>query len=251
MLKSYFIDFNKKIMKKTAASKTAAAKSTSKSAAKKGTAKKAVKKTSSQIDLKSFAERINGVVPQRLKVESVKIIDSSGFSPEGADLIAYNEYCRDIVKLFNGYVPYELVYGAYFAVNNLVKNSLADVLGRVATVKKINHFVETESVYSVPCFILAATSEEYPLLELKNDIVNYYMSTGIESESEFEIFGIINYGIIIKDWHQGKRSFVALETGEDTLLWFYVLMNEYLDENRDDEFDLRSYVRADTSYNEF
>ena len=45
MLKSYFIDFNKKIMKKTAASKTAAAKSTSKSAAKKGTAKKAVKKT--------------------------------------------------------------------------------------------------------------------------------------------------------------------------------------------------------------
>ena len=72
-----------------------------------------------------------------------------------------------------------------------------------------------------------------------------------EAESEFEIFGIINYGIIIKDWHQGKRSFVALETGEDTLLWFYVLMNEYLDENRDDEFDLRSYVRADTSYNEF
>jgi hypothetical protein len=233
MLKSYFLDLNKKIVKKSAGKKGAASKS------------------ASGVDEKLLTEKLSGIIPERLKIEKAKLLDSSGFSPEGADLIVYREYCADIVKLFNGYVPYELIYGSIFIVNDLTKTTLADVINRVATVKKINRFSETESKYTVPAFIIANASADYPLAELKNDILNYYMSRGIEGESEFEIMALLNRGVLVKDWHQGNRSFAALETLEDTIMWFYILFSEYLEVEREDEFDLRKYVRNDKVYKEY
>lgn len=237
MLKSYFLEVNKKIVKKGAG---------------KTTAKKAgSSKTSSGIDEKSLCEKLGGLLPGTLRIEPAKPVDSSGFSPEGADFIIYDEYCKDIVKMMNGYVPYELIYGAVFIVNDLTKTSLADVINRVATVKKINKFAETESSFTIPSFIIANSSSDYPLSELKNDILNYYMSRGIEGDSEFEIMGLLNKGIVVKDWHHGNRSFAALETQEDTAMWFYILLSEYLEVERDEPFDLRKYVRNDKVYKEY
>lgn len=233
MLKNYFLDVNKKLVKKGAGKKSGAAKS------------------ASGIDVKLLSEKLAGIVPGGLKIENAKPIDSSGFSPEGADLIVYREYCQDLVKLFNGYVPYELIHGSIFIVNDLTKATLADAINRVATVKKINRFSETESGYNVPSCILANASGDYPLAELKNDILNYYMSRGIEGDSEFEIMALLNKGIIVKDWHQGNRSFAALETLEDTFMWFYILFSEYIQVEREDDFDLRKYVRNDKVYKEF
>ena len=94
MLKNYFIEFNKKIVKKNTTTKT----TTSKAASKKG---------SINIDTPAFIEKLDGIIPQKLKVDSLKPVDSSGFSPDGADLIVYREYCRDIDKIMSGYIPYE------------------------------------------------------------------------------------------------------------------------------------------------
>ncbi len=237
MLKSYFLDMNKKLVKKGA----------SKASSKKAGASKA----SSGIDEKILCEKLAGLLPGQFRIDSAKPLDSSGFSPEGADLIIYHEYCRDIVKLLNGYVPYELIYGAVYIVDDLTKASLADVINRVATVKKINKFAETESSFTVPSFIIANTSSDYPLSELKNDILNYYMSRGIDGDSEFEIMALLNKGVVVKDWHHGNRSFAALETLEDTAMWFYILLSEYLEVEREDEFDLRKYVRSDKVYKEY
>lgn len=237
MIKAYFSGFSKKASKKTASAKTPAA--------------KGAKKTAQKIDRKALAEIIRGVIPSNLNIDSLKPIDSSGFSPDGADFIIYREYCRDIAKLMGGYIPYELIHGGLFLVDDLAKNTLADVLNRIVTVKKINKFTESENTFSLPSFIIADCEKTYPLIDLKNDIINYYMSKGIEGESELELLAILNYGIIIKDWHKGNGSFVALETGADTLAWCTVLMNEYLDIKRDDEFDVRKYIRSERIYNEF
>jgi len=240
MLKNYFIDFNKKIIKKAASAKTAT-----------GKGKGAVKKGTVNIDVAAFIEKLDGIIPQKLRVDSLKPVDSSGFSPEGADIIAYKEYCRDIDKVMNGYIPYELIHGAFFMVNDLTKSSLADVFVRVATVKKINHFTEEAGSFSIPSFVIAGNNPEYTLPELKNDIMNYYMSKNVSAESEFEIMMIHNSGLLIKDWHKGDHRFIGLETGEDTMMWFFILMNEYLDVEREDVFDIRKYVRTEKAYNEF
>lgn len=237
MLKNYFNEFNKKVVKKTSTRKGAAGKET--------------KKTENNIDAEKLIEVIRGFIPINLDIDSLKPIDSSGFSPDGTDFIIYRQYCREIARLMNGYMPYELIHGCVFNVDDLTKNSLADVLNRVAMLKKINKFSESENVFSIPSFIVAGSSKPYPLIELKNDVINYYLSKGVERESEFELFAVLNYGILIKDWHKGERSFVALETGEDTFMWLAILMNEYLDIEREDEFDMRKYVRGEKVYNEF
>jgi len=242
MLKNYFNDFNKKIIKKNASTKAAIGKTTGKGISKKG---------ASNIDIAAFVERLDGIIPQKLRIDSLKPVDSSGFSPEGADLIAYREYCRDINKVLSGYIPYELIHGAFFIVNDLNKSSLADVFARVATVKKINHFTEEAGTYSIPSFVIVNNNSDYTLPEIKNDIMNYYMSKNMSADSEFEIMMIHNCGLLIKDWHKGDHRFIGLETGEDTMMWFFILMNEYLDVEREDVFDIRKYVRIEKSYNEF
>ena len=248
MLKNYFIEFNKKITKKAAAVKG----STGKGEPKKGESKKgSAKKATENLDFKAFIEKMDGIIPKNLKVDILKPVDSSGFSPDGADLIAYNEYCRDINKILNGYIPFELIHGAFFMVNELSKSSLADVFGRVASVKKINHFTEDAGSFSIPSFIIANNNPAYSLRELKNDIMNYYMSKNVSSESEFEIMMIHNCGLLVKDWHKGEHRYIGLETGDDTMMWFFILMNEYLDVEREDAFDIRKYVRTEKAYNEF
>ncbi len=244
MIKDYFLGINKKAVKK----------STSKKAT--STAKTGAKKTSAasrggKLDVKFIMEKINSISPTHIGVEALKPIDQSGFSPEGSDFVAFERYCDALPELFKGYVPFELLRGAFFFQDKLTKVTLGETLGRVTTVKKINKFAENESTYSLPSFIVAGGAESYPLLDIKNDIVNYYISRSIESEAEFELMAIVNYGMVIKDWSQGSRSFTALETGEDTLMWFFVLMNEYLEIERDEDFDLRSYIKNEKAYNEY
>ena len=238
MFKKFFIDVNKKLLKKAGAGTS-----------EKGASKS--KKAESAIDTKVLIERLNGLVPSKLKVATVRPIDSSGFSPDGSDFIAYNEFCRDIDKILNGYVPYELIHGAFFLVNNLNKNTLADALSRVTAIKKIDQFSEDGGKFSIPSFIIANNNKEYGLPELKNDIINFYMSKNITTESEFEIMMIFNEGLLVKDWEKGDHRYIGLETGEDTLMWFFILMNEYLDVVREDVFDARKYVRSEKVYNEF
>ena len=241
MLKNYFNELNKSLSKKAAPAKGAAAKT----ASKKGSAKSA-----SPLDSALLIEKLDQIIPSGLKISSAKPIDATGFSPEGADYIVYSEYCRDITKLMNGYIPFELIQGAFFTIPDLKKNTIADALNRVATVKKINRFSEEESEFSVPCFLITGGSD-YPILDVKNDIVNYYISKGVDSGSEFEVMMVHNQGILIKDWHSGNRNYVGLETGEDTLMWFYILITEYLSIERDEEFDIRKYIRSEKVYNEF
>jgi len=238
MFKKFFIDVDKKLLKKGAGGKT-----------EKGATKS--KTGGLNIDSAVLIEKLDGLVPRKLRIGPLKPIDSSGFSPDGVDFIAYHEYCRDIDKILGGYIPYELIQGAFFVINALNKNALADALNRVLTVKKLDHFSEEGGKFSIPSFIIANNNKEYPLHALKNDIMNFYISKNTAVESEFEIMMVYNEGLLIKDWEKGGHRYIGLETGDDTLMWFFIIMNEYLDVEREDVFDARKYVRSEKVYNEF
>ena len=239
MFRNFFADIDKKVLKKASAAEPA----------EEGAPKS--KKGGYNIDTNALIEKLNGLVPGNLKVAPVRPVDSTGFSPDGADFIAYKEYCRDIDKILNGHVPYEFIHGAFFITNSLNRNTLSDVLNRVSTIKKIDHFVEEGGKFSIPSFIIANNNKEYKLIDLKNDIMNFYISKNMPTESEFEIMMVYNEGLLIKDWNRGDHRYIGLETGNDTFMWFFILMNEYLDVEREDVFDPRNYVRSEKVYNEF
>lgn len=245
MFTKYFTDLEKRIIKKGKPAKGATEKS-----AKKGAAKAKTGAAEITLDKGAFADSLNRIVPSKLKVEAARPIDMSGFSPEGSDLIAYREYCRDIVNVMNGYVPSELVYGTYFIENRLDRKSLEGVVNRVSVVKKLNQFAEKTAESSmIPAFVIAVNSG-YSVLEMKNDLINYYMSNSIPNENELDILVLWDKGILVKNWRE-KRSYVGLETNEDTLIWFFILMNEYLEAEKEHEIDFRSYVKKNTVYTQY
>ncbi len=116
--------------------------------------------------------------------------------------------------------------------------------------KKINRYTEELKEESlIPAFIIAYhTSMSLP--ELKDFVTNFYISKSVEFAYEFDILVIFNVGIVVKDWKE-KRSFIALETGKDTLKWFFMLMNEYMDVERGMDLDFRSYVKRQDKYKEY
>jgi hypothetical protein len=244
MISDYFEKLGKKFLKKPAAKRGAAAATPAKG-------KKASADSAVTLTLKSFKEEIERIIPAQLNVDSLKPINGSGFSPEGADLLVYYPYCRDIALMMNGYMPVELIYGSYFLAPTLNKGNLHEVLNRVVNVKKINQYSEESDneQMMVPAFVVVGATD-YPLRELKNDVLNYYMSRSIIHEWEFDILIVINKGLVIKNWRE-KRSFIALETGSDTFKWFFILMNEYLDHKKEEEIDFRDYVNQNIQYNQY
>ena len=246
MLSKYFENFNKKIINDKKKTKTTA----------KGTAKKvssggSSKKESTKVDIKKFKEKLERIIPKNLAINSARPISSTGFSPEGADLIIYRNYCDDILELFDGAVPQELVYGTVHFVNPLNKKNLGDALNRVSSVKKINYFSDSDenNTMLIPSFIICAETE-YSMPDLKDAISNYYISNNIEHNHEMDILVILDKGLVVKNWRE-KRSYIALETTKDTVMWFYVLLNEYLDINRGSTLDMRKYIRSDVVYPEY
>ncbi len=253
MITKYFEEFDKKIISRT---KTETKKTTSKTA-KKTSGKKSAKKSAPKaqkikLNTKLFAEKLNRIIPSHLTVNDVKPVDSSGFSPEGADLIIYKEYCRDIVEIMNGCIPFELVYGAIHIEPQLTQKTLHDSVERVLSVKKLNRYTETfdeSESYPIPSFIVSVDTS-LSLGEIKNSLINYYMSKSIDNRLEVDILVVLDRGIIVKDWKE-KRSYIGLETNEDTMYWFFILMNEYLDMEKVIELDFRNYIMKNVTYNQY
>jgi hypothetical protein len=241
MIEKYFKDFDKSILKR---SKTATSAPLKKGDKKSG--------TKAAIDIQMLKEALARIIPSQLTIDAAHPIDSAGFSPEGVDLVVYKRYCSDIKKLMDGYIPCELIYGLFHVIQNLNKESLPDFLNTIATAKKINNFIigqEETQKGLIPSFGIVANTN-YQFHELKNDIINYYLSKNLEYQYEIDILMIFRQGIIVKNWRE-KRSFVALETKEDTNLWFYILMNEYLDLNNEAPIDFRKYIKKEVIYNEY
>jgi hypothetical protein len=61
---------------------------------------------------------------------------------------------------------------------------------------------------------------------------------------------VLDQGIVLKDWENGG-AYRGIETANDTLMWFYILLLEYLDRDGSLGFDPRSYVREPKEYREF
>lgn len=235
----YFEDIQKQLIKKPA--KKTAAKPGSKT--KLQSAKTA--KPSSGAVLQAFKK----LVPSSMTLDKLNIIDTSGYIVESSDFVAYKKYCEDIVEIMGGYIPSELVYGTYQIFDSISKKNLANMIKLVSQVKRLNHFTEKTDQILIPSFVIAYNTD-YKLPDLKSELVDSYMNMSLDGVFEVDIIAVLNKGLIIKDWRE-KRKFVALETGQHTLMWFFILMNEYLDVNKGENFDLRNYVKHNEKYNEY
>lgn len=233
MLTNYFANLQKKLIKKKTSASGAAA-----------------KKTTSKIDKKDVIKTLTGVIPSHLTVGDVKPIDENGFAPEGSDFLIYKDYSPDIASMMDGYIPLELIYASCYIIPSIDKKQLLDALSRVMSVKKINKYSPSpdEESFRIPAFIIAGDSG-YKLRDIKNDTLNFYRNKNVDGDWEFDILAVLGNGIIVKDWREKK--YIAIETGSDTFMYFYILMSEYLDVEKTIEMDFRKYVTVSKDYPEY
>ncbi len=213
--------------------------------------KKTTKKaqTKEEFDAKKIIKLLQDIVPNDFIISDKKPVDASGYVPKTVDCIAYFKKWNIVEQMMNGHIPSELVYGTFHVVDCINPQQLPEILNNVALTKKLNKFAETEESILIPAFVIAGSSD-IDMPQLKNAILDYYIERSIDNTLEFDIMMIAGKGIIIKDWRE-KRKFVALETEEDTLLWFFILMNEYLDVDKKHSLDLRNYVKETRRYREY
>lgn len=213
--------------------------------------KKTAKKSSTkeEYNITKLINLLQDIVPNDFVISDKKPVDASGYVPKTVDYIAYFKKWNIIDQMMNGHIPSELVYGTFHVVDCITPQQLPEILNNVALTKKLNKFSELEEAVLIPAFIIAGASD-IDMPQLKNAILDYYIERSIDNTLEFDIMMIIGKGIIIKDWRE-KRKFVALETEEDTLLWFFILMNEYLDVDKKHSLDLRNYVKETRRYREY
>ncbi len=213
----------------------------------KKTAKKAQPKD--VFDAKKIMNLLQDIVPNDFVISDKKPVDASGYVPKTVDYIAYYKKWNIVDQMMNGHIPSELVYGTFHVVDKITSQQLPEILNNVALTKKLNTFAQLEESILIPAFVVAGSSD-LDMPGLKNAILDYYIERSIDTALEFDIMMIAGRGLVIKDWRE-KRKFVALETQEDTLLWFFILMNEYLDIDKKHSLDLRNYVKETRRYREY
>jgi len=237
MLNKYFENMQKSLTKK----KTAKADLPSSG--------KTLAKIQSKIDKKEVMAAFSKIIPSGLSIAEAMPVDENGFAPEGADFLIFKSYCADIVSIMEGYVPLEFVYASCYFVPTIDKKLLLEALGRVVGVKKIKQYNEAGGdAFRVPAFIIAGDGG-YSIRDIKNDILNYYHNRNVDPVCEFDVLVILGRGLIIKNWRE--RAYIAIETLEDTLMWFFILMNEYIDVERRIDIDFRKYIKLEKNYTEY
>ena len=239
MFSKYFEQLEKMILKNGKAAKKGDEKESGRDAKKGAPAKHA-----------DLIKHLSHMIPAHLKLDAVRIIDSSGYSPDAVDFVVYKEVFRDLSEIMDGYIPAEVVYGTFHVCQDLNTRQLGNTLNDVIHAKKINRYTEDIKEESIiPAFIVAYQTE-MSLPDIKDYVTNFYISKSIEFAYEFDLMVIFNVGLVVKDWKE-RRSFIALETGKDTLKWFFMLANEYIDVERGMDLDFRTYVKRQEKYKEY
>jgi len=98
--------------------------------------------------------------------------------------------------------------------------------------------------------VIISFETDYSFVELKNDIIDFYLTRSLDNLLEMDILAIAGQGIVIKDWRQ-KRNYIALESGPDTMMWVFILLNEYMNPERGNMVEFRNYLKKDIIYNEY
>lgn len=201
-------------------------------------------------DFSVLVDVFNQITASSILITPSKVADISGYVADSPDLIAVRNTLTGAAAIFEEAFPAELVAGTFHIIEEINRKQLTDGLVRAAHSKKLDHFAESTEPLFIPSFAIAFKTT-YSLAELKEAMIDIYEQDSVDPMFELDIAMVLGQGLVIRNWREGGRSYVALETGEDTLKWFFLLMNEYLDAKPARELDLRQYVRETRHYNEF
>lgn len=171
---------------------------------------------------------------------------------KSCDLLIFKKWCKKFFDLTGGYVLADQLHSFVTVENDL---STAQILTHATLTEAIKTMYAADQNLDqnaiVPVYsILFAYKSGIPLLSHKVALEDASKEKEIPISRETDMLVVLDQGLILKDWENGG-VYRGIETGDDTLMWFYILLLEYLDRDGSLGFDPRSYVRKQKEYREY
>jgi hypothetical protein len=191
-------------------------------------------------------------LPERYKVaENGTIIDSKSAEVNG-DIIIYHHYCPKIMDMTGGKFMVEFVHSVIEYEETLSFDNIGSHINRIKDIKSLNVILANEEVkQSIVGVVFAYKSLEH-IKDLKRYIIEFNKANNISIMGGVctDIFVVLDQGLIIADY-SSDRKYVAIETQEDTLMWFYILLMEWIDSTAPRVYSLRDYIKRLERYPEY
>ena len=201
----------------------------------------------------AFYTFLNEHLPSKLTISGGKQVrNHKQVLKKDCDILIYKSLCTHYLSMTGGYVLAEDIYAACSVETSYKKQALAACLSLTRALKSLYISQKEEAAQSIiPLYsIFFVYSSSSSLLAVKQYLIEYLQQKEIPINQQLDLICILGKGLIIKDW-EGGGSYRGLETGRDTLMWFYIILMEYLDrEGELHSLSLRDYVKSKRSYME-
>lgn len=201
---------------------------------------------------KEFFDFLREHLPHHFSLATGKVRSLKHLLNRNCDVLIYNKWCPKVLEMTGGYVLSDFLYAFMTIENDLNTQAIVTHSALTRAVKSLYATSkETKPNEIIPLFsILFAYNSSIPLLSHKVAMKDAAKEKEIELNHEIDMVCVLDQGIIVKDWEQ-MGDYNVIETGADTLMWFFVLLMEYLDRDGKVGFDLRSLIKNPKEYKEY
>ncbi|MBI3395944.1 MAG: hypothetical protein HY042_08925 [Spirochaetia bacterium] len=191
-------------------------------------------------------------LPAHFALATGKVRNKKHLLGRNCDLLVYNKWCPRFLEMTGGYVLSDYLYAFMSLEVDLTPSALLTHLNMTNAMKSLYSLErEVPEHVVIPMFsVQMAYRSSAPLLSLRTALADAAREKEIPVNHEPDMICILNQGLIIKDWENGGQ-YKVVETGADTLLWFYVLFLEYLDRDNRVGISARDYVKTTKEYKEY
>lgn len=205
--------------------------------------------------LKSFNEFyrfLKDHIPSDFSLATGKVRSKKHLLNKNIDVLIHNRVIPKMLELAGGYVPVDHLYAFMTLDQTITEKTLehkSSLTNAVKTLYRMEH--DTGDYEIIPVFsIHMGYDSEVSLDDYRSILGDLGREGNIPINAEVDLVSVLDQGILLKNWEQGGR-YTVLETKEDTLMWTFILLLEYLDRDGKVGFDPRQYIRNPKHYEEY
>ncbi|MCB1172068.1 MAG: hypothetical protein KDK39_00810 [Leptospiraceae bacterium] len=190
-------------------------------------------------------------LPREYSIATGKVRNKKHLLNRNCDVLIYNKWCERYLDLTGGYVLADSMHAFLSLEAHLSPAALKTHANMSRALKSLyaseRGLDDTEiiPVYSV----LFAWQSTDSLISLASMLKEICAQKEIPLNQQTDMLVVLGNGIVIRDYEAGG-SYRCIETGKDTLMWFYILFLEYIDREGRFQLDLRDYIKQNSEYKE-
>ncbi len=201
--------------------------------------------------LEDFYIFLRDHIPSELSLATGKVRNRNHILQKNCDLLVYHKWCENYLKVSGGCILSESLKAFMSIEGSLTASALLSHVDTTRALKTLySGDLHEPSNQLIPMYsILFGYGSGRSLAHIKRNLLQLLEDKGIPINQQVDMICILGKGLIVKDW--SNADYRGIETKKDTLMWFYILLIEYLEQENSFQPDLRDYVKNTKKYDEF